>query len=118
MSWPWKSTWPSRFAPSGSRPIRPRPRVDLPHPDSPTGPGVGQGPAQVVPPLGRVGRLDAEAEEPQAGQGEDRVGGVERAEHGHALHDVAEEVAAHDDAVAGSDGTRGLDVRRLLGADG
>src|SRR5690242_974232 len=43
MSWPWKTTSPSRLAPSGSSPIRPRPRVDLPHPDSPTRPRVSPG---------------------------------------------------------------------------
>ena len=40
MSSPLNSTSPSRLAPSGSSPIRPRPSVDLPHPDSPTSPSV------------------------------------------------------------------------------
>src|SRR3954447_19602398 len=43
MSRPRKSTSPSRLAPSGSRPIRPRPSVDLPQPDSPTRPRVSPG---------------------------------------------------------------------------
>src|SRR3954452_11325209 len=43
MSRPRKSTSPSRLAPSGSRPIKPRPRVDLPPPDSPTRPSVSPG---------------------------------------------------------------------------
>src|SRR3954451_8712089 len=43
MSCPRKSTWPSRLAPSGRSPIRPRPSVDLPHPDSPTRPSVSPG---------------------------------------------------------------------------
>src|SRR5690242_21196512 len=43
MSSPWKMTSPSRLAPSGSSPMRPRPRVDFPHPDSPTRPSVSPG---------------------------------------------------------------------------
>src|SRR5215213_8927214 len=230
MSRPRNRTWPSRLAPSGSSPIRPRPRVDLPHPDSPTRPrvspgarskltpstarmaprvvpyqtrtsraeitgppasgamsfsvrsmamsalllldrrrlvarrhddrkqptpsqgrverlvqafthegqpdhqehdreagvqtgppdpgaGIGQRTVQVVPPLGRVGRLDAEPEEAEAGEGEDGVGGVQRAQHRHAVDDIAEQVLAHDAAVSGADGAGGLDVRRLLGAE-
>src|SRR4051812_44667112 len=43
MSRPRNSTSPSRLAPSGKSPIRPRPRVDLPQPDSPTRPRVSPG---------------------------------------------------------------------------
>src|SRR5262245_9939026 len=198
MSRPRKRTCPSRFAPSGRRPIRPRPSVDLPHPDSPTRPrvspgarskltpstarmaplvvpyqtrtsraeitgcwvagtatssersmdmsallfldrcgvvagrhhdrqqpatpqrrvqrlvqalthqrqpdhhehdgqtrvetgppdtaaGIGQRALQVVPPLGRLCRLDAQPEETETGKGEDGVRGVQRPEHGHTL---------------------------------
>ena len=55
---------------------------------------------QVVAPLGRRRRLDAEAEEAEAGQGQDRVAGVERGDDRHGLHDVAEDVAPHDRARA------------------
>src|SRR3954469_24715810 len=43
MSRPRKSTSPSRLAPSGRSPMRPRPRVDFPQPDSPTRPRVSPG---------------------------------------------------------------------------
>src|SRR4051794_10859725 len=43
MSRPRKSTSPSLLAPSGRSPIRPRPSVDFPQPDSPTRPSVSPG---------------------------------------------------------------------------
>ena len=89
-------------------------RVETRPPDA--GAGIGERPVEVVSPLGGLGRLDAQPEEAQPRQGEDRVRRVERAEHRHALHHVAEQVTAHDDEVAGADGSGGLDVRRLLRA--
>ena len=49
--------------------------------------------ADVEAPLGLRVR-DAVAEEPEAGEGQHRVGGVEGEDHRHALHDVEEHVAA------------------------
>src|SRR4029078_563118 len=58
MSTPRKCTSPSRLAPSGRSPIRPRPRVDLPHPDSPTSPRVSPGAiSKVTPSTARIAPL-------------------------------------------------------------
>ena len=40
---PAKTSSPSMAAPRGSKPIKPRPRVDLPQPDSPTRPSTSPG---------------------------------------------------------------------------
>ena len=68
---------------------------------------------EVVPPLGRGGRLDADTEEAQSGQGQDRVAGIERRDHRDGLHDVAEHVARHDRSGARPDRARGFDVGLL-----
>ena len=64
------------------------------------GAGVGDRALEVVAPLRRLAGLDAEAEEAEAGERQDRVGGVERRDHRHALDDVAEQVLADDRAAA------------------
>ena len=77
------------------------------------GAGVGQRALEVVAPLGGLGGLDAEPEEAERGQGQDRVGGVQRGDHRHALHHVAEQVAADDRARPRAQRAGGLDVGLL-----
>ena len=72
----------------------------------------------VVAPLRRFGRLDPVAEEPERGQREDRVGGVQRRERRNVLDDVEEDVLADDGERPRAEGPRGLDVGLLADADG
>ena len=74
-------------------------------------------PLQVVAPLGRVGRLDAVAEEPEGRQGQDRVGRVERRQRGDVLDHVLKYVAADDRPPRRPERAGRLDVGLLANAD-
>ena len=74
------------------------------------GRGVGERLVEVVAPLGGGRRLDAEPEEPQARQGQDRLGRVEGRDDGERLRHVREHVTAQDPRGADADDPRGVDV--------
>ncbi len=80
--------------------------------------GIGQRLVEVEAPLGGGRRLDAEAEEAQAGQRQDRLGRVERADDRQVLRDVGEDVAAEDARRAYADDAGRVDVRLDLDREG
>ena len=77
---------------------------------------------QVVAPLGGRRRLDAEAEEAQAGEGEDRLGRVQRDDQRQRAGGVAKNVAEHDPDVLDApitladDSTNGSALSRIVSA--
>ncbi len=105
---------PTRVKPVTSSTMR-RPGHRARPPDA--GAGVVDRALQVIAPLGRVGGLDPVAEEAEGGEGEDRVGRVQRRDRGHALDHVVEDVAADDRAPRCSERARGLHVGLLAHAD-
>ena len=72
---------------------------------------VGDRLVEVVAPLRRRGRLDAEAEEAEAGEGEDRLRGVQREDQRQRPGRVAQHVPEHDPPVLRADDLRRLDER-------
>ena len=81
------------------------------------GAGVVDRALQVISPLGRLGGLDAVAEEAERREGEDRVGGVQRRDRRHALDHVVEDVAADDRPSRRAERAGGLHVGLLADAD-
>ena len=81
------------------------------------GRGIGERLVEVVAPLRRRRRLDAEAEEAEPGQGQDRLGRVERGDDRQRRRDVGEDVLEQDARRAGAHHPRGVHVGLDLDGD-
>ena len=91
-------------------------REDTRPPD--TGRGVGERLVQVEAPFGGGAGFDAEAEEAQAGEGQDGFGGVEREDQRQGPGGVPVDVPGHDADVRGTHHLGRFDERFGLEPDG